>query len=413
MLVAFCRATDWLIGNAANKFAGETESPLQDDTSRPMLTLIEPFIAEIHATSTQIVLAVTGGGSGAISRLLEVSGASRTVLEAAVPYTAASLTAWLGGQTDQACSESTARAMAMAAFRRACTYHKNPFQVAGIACTASLATDRPKRGDHRLHLALQTAALTSTRSLVLTKGRRSRAEEEELTSRLVLNLVAEACGLTRRIPVELVEEERVASLTVEAPPAWSELLLGQQAMVRHGAPADYRVAASRAIFPGAFNPLHAGHCRMADVAQQILAVPVEFEISILNVDKPPLDYVEMERRTEQFAAEQVVWLTRTPTFVQKAEQFPGATFVVGVDTLCRIADARYYGQDLAMRDAALQAIAARGCHFLVFGRQAEGRFVTLADLDVPEALRKISRGIPAEQFREDISSTVLRGKKEA
>jgi len=374
-----------------------------------MLSQIEPCIAEIHATPTQIVLAVTGGGSGAIGRLLEVSGASRTVLEAVVPYAAASLTAWLSGPADQSCSAPTARAMAMAAFRRACAYHDNPLQVAGIACTASLATDRPKRGEHRLHLALQTATLTSVRSLVLTKGHRSRAEEEELTSRLVLNLVAEACGLTRRLPVELVEEERVASLTVEALPAWSELLLGQRTVVRHGMPADYRVAASRAIFPGAFNPLHVGHRRMADVAQQILAVPVEFEISILNVDKPPLDYVEMERRTEQFPPEQIVWLTRTPTFVEKAEQFPGATFVVGIDTLCRIADTRYYGRDATMRDAALQAITARGCHFLVFGRQVEGRFVTLADLDVPEALRKISRGIPAEQFREDISSTALRG----
>lgn len=373
-----------------------------------MLSQIEQFVTEIHATPTRIVLVVTGGGSGAIRQLLEVPGASRTVLEAAVPYAAASLAAWLGGQPDQFCSQPTARAMAMAAFHRACTYHEEPQQVAGIACTASLATDRPKRGAHRIYLALQTGSLTSTRSLVLTKGRRSRAEEEELLSRMVLNLVAEACGLSRRLPCELVEEERIVPFSVAAPPAWSELLLGKVDTVHHGTPADYRIPTARAVFPGAFNPLHAGHRRMADVARQVLGVPVEYEISILNVDKPPLDFVEMERRTEQFAAEQVVWLTRAPTFAEKAEQFPGATFIVGVDTLRRIAEARYYGHDLAARDAALHAIAARDCHFLVFGRQAEGRFLSLADLQLPEALRKICQGISAEQFREDISSTELR-----
>jgi cytidyltransferase-like protein len=179
-------------------------------------------------------------------------------------------------------------------------------------------------------------------------------------------------------------------------------------MVRHGIPVDYQGPTTRAVFPGAFNPLHAGHRRMAELARQLLGQPVEYEMSILNVDKPPLDYWEMERRTEQFAVGEVVWLTRTPTFLEKSEVFPGATFLVGVDTLRRIADERYYRHDPGARDAALHTIAARGCHFLVFGRQAEGRFLTLADLELPEVLRRISRGVPAEEFREDISSTELR-----
>ena len=65
------------------------------------------------------VIAVTGGGSEAPAQLLTVPGASRTVMEALVPYHPSALAEFLGGRPDQACSAKTARAMAMAAFQRA------------------------------------------------------------------------------------------------------------------------------------------------------------------------------------------------------------------------------------------------------------------------------------------------------
>jgi hypothetical protein len=86
------------------------------------------------------------------------------------------------------------------------------------------------------------------------------------------------------------------------------------------------------------------------------------------------------------------------------------TFVVGVDTMHRIADPRYHGGDRAAWQAAMERIAARGCRFLVFGREREGRFVGLEELDLPPGLRDVCRGVPAAVFREDISSTALRGQ---
>ena len=80
----------------------------------------DELVKLIHDTPVRLVLAVTGGGSGAIGGLLGVPGASRTVLEAVVPYCAAAMVDWLGGRPDQFCAEPTARAMAMAAYRRAC-----------------------------------------------------------------------------------------------------------------------------------------------------------------------------------------------------------------------------------------------------------------------------------------------------
>jgi len=299
--------------------------------------------------------------------------------------------------------------MAMAAFHRACGYDNSGASLAGFAATASLASDRPKRGPHRVHLAAQTAEGTASLSLELGKGRRSRAEEEQVVCGLMLNLIAETLGLEERIPLELVEGEQVERSRVVAPRPWRDLLLGRIESVRLGGPLELDAqAGGRTIFPGAFNPLHAGHSHMAQLAQELLRRPVEFEISILNVDKPPLDYVELDRRTSQFTGGEAVWLTRAPTFEEKSRQFPGATFVVGADTLRRIADPRYYGNDSAACQQALQRIVARGCRFLIFGRQEGARFLTLADLDLPACLMPVCEGLRAERFREDVSSTELR-----
>ena len=53
-------------------------------------------------------------------------------------------------------------------------------------------------------------------------------------------------------------------------------------------------------------------------------------------------------------------------------------------------------------------IGSRGCRFLVFGRNLGTGFMSVRDLDLPDALLDLCREISAERFREDISSTALR-----
>ncbi|HVX62540.1 MAG TPA: hypothetical protein VHC19_18120, partial [Pirellulales bacterium] len=290
------------------------------------------LVRKIHDAPRQFVLAVTGGGSRAISSLLELPGASRTVLEAIVPYSSAALVDWLGAAPEHFCDDRTARAMAMAAYQRALQLLTRSsdnaalHSAAGVACTASLASDRPKRGAHRLHLALQTESHTVVQSLELVKGPRSRPEEERVAEAAILNLIADACGLTERIETALAPEERILERRAEAPPAWQELLAGRIACTgargKAGPTTDAAaIRPRRAIFAGAFNPRHEGHRRMAQLAAQQLSLPVEFEISVLNVDKPPLDFLEMEDRAEQFDETETLWFTRAATFIEKSAIF--------------------------------------------------------------------------------------------
>lgn len=362
----------------------------------------------IHAAPGLGVIVLTSGGSGALALLLRCAGASRTVLEAHIPYGQSALESFLGGKPDQACAPETARAMAMAAFHRARSLE--PAAAAfGISCTASLATDRPKQGGHRVHVGLQTADRSDLFSVELTAGARSRSEEEALCDRLLLNALAEAKGIARAPAPDWLPGEALAELRCHAPSHWQELVLGhRRATDAHEPQTPDTTQQPRLIFPGAFNPVHDGHLGMVRIATELTGLTPEFELCIRNVDKPPLNYAAICDRLEHLPDSNRVWLTTTPTFVEKAELFPGATFMLGIDTLERIADPRYYGHDPEARDRAVDRIAAADCRFLVFGRNSSQGFVGLGDLSWPASLRALSTGVPERRFRRDMSSSELR-----
>ena len=106
---------------------------------------------------------------------------------------------------------------------------------------------------------------------------------------------------------------------------------------------------------------------MAAVASARLGVPVQFEISMTNVDKPELSQHELVRRVAQFADIAPIWLTRAATFEEKAALFPGSAFVVGWDTAIRLVDPKYYGGP-AERDQTLRRMMGSGCRFMVGGQ---------------------------------------------
>jgi hypothetical protein len=188
----------------------------------------------------------------------------------------------------------------------------------------------------------------------------------------------------------------------EAQRHWRDLILGET-LAWPSAEHDGRL-----LLPGAFNPLHHAHERMLAIAESMTQREGAFELSIVNVDKPLLDYTEIDARLKQF--QKPVWLTRLPTFISKARYFRGATFAVGVDTIARTAEAGYYGGPEAM-NAALEEMAGLGTRFIVFGRVLDGRFQGLSDLTLPDLLRELCTEVPESDFRETVSSTELRAER--
>ena len=190
---------------------------------------------------------------------------------------------------------------------------------------------------------------------------------------------------------------------IESHPA---VCLGPDGCVRTGDPRPL------AVLPGSFNPLHHGHMTLAAAAAARLGAAVEFELSIANVDKPPLDPEEITRRIAQFAGVASIWVTRAATFLHKADLFPGAAFVVGFDTAVRLVDPKYYRGDPALRDAALHSLHVRGCRIVIGGRaDAAGRFRTWEAATIDPAFTDLFLPLTETDFRADVSSTALREER--
>jgi hypothetical protein len=374
----------------------------------------QQLISAIQGSGRKAALAITGGGSGAISELLRVPGGSRLLIEAQVPYDEQALAMFLGFAPSQASSADTAIAMARSARARAARLVPADTDLVGLGATAALVSDRPRRGEHRLHIAFANAAGIAHCTAVLAKGRRDRAAEEDLVSHAIVLFLAQACGVAAPSPRSLLDaDESFEETIVTGMDTIDQLIAGQLARVTAQPDGQLLVAAPTpaVLMPGSFNPLHTGHVMLAQAAEEHEQRPLAFEISVTNVDKPPLAGEIVRQRLTQFAGKSTVELTRAPTFVEKSRLFPRTTFVIGADTAERLVAPRYYGGDEVQMHRALDEIGNSGGRFLVAVRiDSASRVRRLSDIPVPGRYLELFSEIPEHRFRQDTSSSEIRAR---
>lgn len=368
------------------------------------------LIEAIHGTEGMASLVIAGAGSQAIYDILSVAGASGTVLDIQVPYASSAVVDYVGEEPGQYVSTGAALSLARAAYFRAVELRENDDPVVGVACTATIATNRPKRGDHRCHVSVYRPTGCKSDSITFVKGLRTREQEDRVVSKLILNSLAASLGLNDRLDLDLTQDECVVSEGTHFEDPLEALAKGHVGHVLVDPEGNQKadVTFKGGIIPGSFNPRHGGHDELANAASDLLGLPIVYELSVTNVDKPELELSEVRSRLDQFRGHASVIATRAPVFYEKARLLPGCVFVIGYDTVVRLVDPKYYDGSRAKMISSFMEMKSLDCSFLVAGRVQDDGFRTLQDVEFPSDLSDMFRAIPESVFREDISSTEIR-----
>ena len=368
----------------------------------------------------RIAAAITGGGTSAVGEMLRYGGSSGSVLYAYVPYSPIFTEQYLGRAPEKLCSAETARMLAMKAYHDIVQFHgyqDGDVYPVGIGATSALGkiTKEREGREHKIYVAVQNREKTITYELFLTEPR-SREEEEKVNELLILSALAEGCNLPLECDLlgEAVIPETLDVKTDEGV-VLESVLCGETPFSVYGNDGLVTVKGSvdhvKLLLPASFNPLHEAHLELANIASKSAGHACHFEMSIMNADKPPLTYTEIYRRLDYFDNHKLdgdLWITRLPTFVEKAKHFSPVTFVVGADTVARICDPRFYGGSESNMLAALQEMSDLGVKFFCFAREVDGKIQEAFDSNPPKVFKEMALPFLSSVFASNISSTEIR-----
>lgn len=363
-------------------------------------------LRDLGDKAPQLYVIATGAGAGLQRRIWDIPGISNFFVGASFPYATEETDSLLGFKPEKYVSEYTAIDLATTAYMKAWKPGKKAI---GLGMTCSVTSLKAHRGDHRIIAAIVGDDGCCVLSVVIPKLQAIDRWKDGLLADLLGeefinfyinktwdNLKFDDCK------VQMAVADGMATDRIMAHPLFKPD--GSRATLQDISPNK------TIFFPGAFNPPHAGHFEGAQAAVQTKLINsgkicrLIFSTTINPPHKPALSNVEMLQRAKLMRGNDFLLTSDDPLFINKARKFPGATFVMGADTMRRFLDCKW-GEPI---EPMLQEFNTLETRFVVLGRLVDGRYTVASDFYgnlVPVRYIHLFNEV---NFRLDISSTELR-----
>jgi len=362
---------------------------------------------KLKEANVSLHVIATGGGAGLQQQLWEVPGSSAYLSGASFPYAMEETEELLGFKPESFCSREAAIDLASVAYMKAFRFGgKNPV---GLALTASVASEREHRGEHRVFACVITNEQVRTCKYVLKKGVGShqRHLDGALCDDLGFFMLLDTLGLNQS-DFNLPPYEDAA---VQA----YERFFAHPFFAANGKRfAGISNAENYALMPGSFNPPHEGHFGLADSFKNTYGKNVVFEIGTNPPHKKAPTVQELLQRAKMLKGRDTFFSVDMPMYIEKTRAYPGTPLIMGADTLLRILDPKW-GVDARMM---FNEMASYNTKIYVAQRMVDGKFIGWSDINnaigalpeldnFDEIINKVLFNLPG---RWDISSTELRNK---
>jgi len=344
----------------------------------------------------------TGGAAGAQQLLWGVPGSSAYLGGASFPYAPEEQEELLGFMPEHFCSEVAAVDLASAAYMKA--YKFGGKKPVGIGITASVASEKEHRGEHRVFTCVISDTKVSLNSHTLTKGigKQKRIEDGIWCDEAVICAALEGYAEPNHMLHSLQFED--------ATDLAKERFFARPFFAANGKRFATLTESNRwAIMPGAYNPPHEGHFGTAKQLGEDYGNQVVFEVTAEPPHKGALSVQDLLKRTKLLQGHNRIFTLKVPFYLDKARAFPGCPLVMGADAMIRMLDPKW---GLNIKDM-FEEFEERYTTLYIAGRTVDGNFTTREDIIKmlsPELKRLYLAVTRPVRGHWDISSTELRNK---